>query len=213
MSVRVRASVWASAGLAACLTLFLSSNASAMSTYVDVQPVFEYMSGGDVVQGTFDIMDPGNDCVFVLCDRGGFDPSGSERITSAWIGFLFYSTDYATEEAWILLGPDPSDPLQTDGFDQQIYVLHLESMNANVEVVAALNATGQLDWTVYAPNGNLAPTSGYHYDCCQDDENDFILKYAKLKAHGEPIPEPTAALLYAAGFGVIGMVVRRRPRA
>lgn len=190
-------------GLGLLLGLSLAGSESAASMYVDVDPVFMSLSGDNpVASGTFDIVNPGNDCFLLLCDQGGFDPA-SEQVIAASVGFLFFDLDWAEEEAVILLG-DISDPLQMDGFEKQIFILHLEWLNANVEVLTQLNGNGQLDWTVYAPTSPV-PATGYH----QDDGNDFYLKVAKLKVVSA-IPEPSGVALFGLGSLLVGRAIRRR---
>jgi len=189
-------------GLSLLLGLTLAGTGSAASLYIDVDPVFQQLSAGESASGSFDIVNPGNDCFLLLCDQGGFTP-GSEQVIGARMSFVFFDLDWGQEEAVILLG-DISNPLQTDGFQQHIFIIHFESFDANVQVLTQLNANGQLDWTVYAPT-SPAPATGYH----DDSENDVYLKVAKLKAVSA-IPEPSGVALFGLGSLLVGHAIRRR---
>ncbi len=201
------------AGVTLLLGFAAGNQASAYTsyTYVDVDPVNEYLSAGESVSGTFDIVNPGSYCFFWICDAGGFDPA-TQTATSARLGFLFFDLDYAPEEASILLGPDVLMPLQEEGFAGSVFFVHLEKFNANLQVLAELSDTGQLDWTVIAPSNGYHQHHWGHWGFGHRYGNDFFLKGAVLTVEAA-IPEPSAALLFAVGFGVVGTATRRRRAA
>jgi hypothetical protein len=60
----------ASAALA--FVLAVPGTASALPDFWDIQPIFEYVGPGETIDGTFNIVNPGTDCILLfICDSGG----------------------------------------------------------------------------------------------------------------------------------------------
>ena len=194
--MRVRSQVLV--GVALLLGFSLGNPASAASTYefVDIDPVFQWATQGSPVSGTLDITTDDGDCFLAYCDTGGFDV-GTDSVNDATLTFLLFDIQCGDDDiATIYLG-DSSDPFQqavVDGSDRFLFVLYLENIEAQVEVRAQINATGTIGWQVAAADGNRA----------------LLVKAAALQAGSEnAIPEPSAALLFCLGFGVVGTATRK----
>ena len=194
--MRVRNQVFI--GVALLLGFSLGNPASAASTYqyVDVDPIFLAATTGNPVSGTLDITTNDGDCFLGYCDTGGFDV-GTDSVDDAMLSFLLFDIECGIDDiATISLG-NSSSPFQqatTDGSDRFFFVLYLENIQAQVEVLAQINATGTIDWQVAAANGNRG----------------LLVKAAALQAGSEnAIPEPSAALLFCLGFGVVGTATRK----
>lgn len=196
--------------LAGVATLFGVALASSASAYVDVDPVFQPLTSS--LSGTFDIQDPGNDCFLLICDAGGFDPA-TDDVVSAHVDFIFFDIEYGSDEiATIELGDGLQGPTSVDGSDRFFFVFYLEHLEANADVLLQLSDHGTLDWTITLANtadAQIAGGTGDHDGSCGDYDKTPFLKAGILKASGSPIPEPTAALMFCLGFGVVGTATRK----
>lgn len=183
--------------------------------YVDIDSVWEFVSEGDSVSGTFDITVDnleGDDFSAILGGNGqnvadvvGFDPL-SENVLDARVSFLFFDLDMTADAAVIDLG---EDVLQQVVAGPQLFLLTLETIDVNVAVLASLNATGVLDWTITADPDAVA------------GENDFTVALARLEAitgdkipdgggPPSPMPEPGSSVLLAVGTLLVARGIRRR---
>jgi hypothetical protein len=192
-------------GLAAALTLALSLSGSdaraALYLDIDSESLSQQVGAGQSVSGTFDIVSPGNDCILIVCDRGGFDPS-SEQIGWAEVVFTFQGLGDISYTI------DLGSGLQTltDPADLSVFGIHVELGALDDAALDDLDADGQLVWSV---SNDVASAVGCWRGC-----GSFKLEFAKLVALSErPIPEPSAAALFGAGFLLVGRAVRGRPRA
>jgi hypothetical protein len=193
-------------GLALLLGLSLGNPASAgpFWDYVDVVvPTQHVATGDDPLEGTFNIMTPGTDCYLWACDAGGFDPI-TQDVGEAAIAFVFFDSDATQfDVALIDLG---EDLFVVDGSDQifngYFFDVYLELIQDEVGVLLQLSEDGWIDWTIQPAAGNPG----------------IWLEVASLGANaasgGQPpagaTPEPTAALLFCVGFGVVGAATRKR---
>ncbi|MDH3213859.1 MAG: PEP-CTERM sorting domain-containing protein [Myxococcales bacterium] len=194
----------------------VANSASAYSyDYIDVDPVFEWVTADHSLSGTFDIMNPGSDCLLLICDSGGFDPL-VQNVGAARIDFIFFDFGSGNEEiASITLGGELQEAI-VNGDDRFLFVFYLEHFDANARVLAHLSDYGTLDWKVETPGADSFVTGSYteHGDGkCDGHDHPPLLKYGILKASAAPIPEPTAAVLFCLGFGVVGAATRKRRMA
>ncbi|MBW1689059.1 MAG: PEP-CTERM sorting domain-containing protein [Deltaproteobacteria bacterium] len=151
---------------------------------------------GSPVSGTLDITTDDGDCFLWYCDTGGFDP-GTDTVNDATLTFLLFDIECGIDDiATINLGSsaDPFQQATTDGSDRFFFFFYLENIQAQVDVLAQINASGTIDWQVAAADGNRS----------------LLVKAAALRAGSEnAIPEPSAALLFCLGFGVVGTATRK----
>jgi len=200
-----RSSVLSVLGLLALAGL-LAGDAHA---YRDVQIIGETLLPGESVEGVFDIVNPGSECVlFVVCDEGGFQV-GEETLVLARAYFVF--ADLGMVEASIMLGPD-GGPNQSADVDRFVFLLGLETLELSTEMRGDLNEDGQLAWRLTNMTGiepGLVSTATFSGDPrdCPDGSGGYHLSVAKLEA---AVPEPSAALLFCLGFGVVGTATRAR---
>lgn len=202
--------------LGVLVALALAGEASAYpADYVDIDPVFESLSDGQSVSGNFDITlanSEGDDFskFFVgaenVADVVGFDPA-TQEVVGAQVSFLFLDAfDQAPEVAVIDLGVDA---LQQVTVSPQVFLLHLTTFEADVSVLAALNASGELDWTITADSSAAGGAPG---------TSDFIVAMARLEAIVDhkvadsvpAVPEPSSTVLLAVGSLVVAGAHRRR---
>ncbi len=191
------------AGVALLLSFSVGKPASAASTYdyIDIDPIFEVVTADAAYSGTFDITVDDGDCFLWHCDKAGFVP-GTDTVEYAKVGFLIFDATREQHDVAIIDLGDPADPFQqaiVDESDRFLFALYLEQIEVNVDVLGQLNADGTLDWKVSVADGNAA----------------LLLKSAVLLANGPggqvgQVPEPTAALLFCLGFGVVGTAARKR---
>jgi hypothetical protein len=178
--------------------------AASMHDYIDVDPIFKLATPDNPVTGTFDITTNDGDCYLWHCDSGVFDPD-TGHVSQATIGFLLFDIEFGNHDVAVVNLGDASDPFQqntVDGSDRFFIALFLEKIQAEVDVLAQINATGTIDWQVATAAGN----------------NSLLVKAGVLMADeagvviaGEnAIPEPSAALLFCLGFGVVGTATRTR---
>jgi hypothetical protein len=198
-------------GLAAALTLasLLSTNDAGAALYLDIdsESLSREVAAGQTVSGTFDIVSPGSDCILIVCDQGGFVPS-SEELSWAALVFTFYEFGDISYSIDLGTGAQTlTDPATFSLFGIRVEIGALEDAGLD-----DLETDGQLAWSVTNDAPSLLSSSACFRDCNGGDA--FELKFAKLIAGTErPVPEPSAAALFAAGFLLVGRAVRRRPRA
>lgn len=196
--------------LAALLAAPLASATAASFVDIDDESFFRVLDPGETVSGTFDIVNPGDDCLFVLCDHGGFDPA-TQQLDQAVVAFTFL--DYGDLELEIDLGQGSQVLAQaTDS-----WFLHIEFEWLNADALGDLGDDGQLAWSVTNTETSVQTASASCYssycgDGSEHGDDGFVLKFAKLGAVTAPVPEPGSALLFAAGFGVVGGTIRRYRR-
>lgn len=205
------------------LLALVASQASAYpADYVDIDPVFEWLNDGDTVSGNFDITTnntEGDDYSNIfgvggnVADVVGFDP-GSEQVIGARVSFLFLDAlDSAPEVAVIELG---EGALQQVTVSPQVFFLHLTTFEANLAVVASLNETGMLDWSITADSSAAASPE----DSWGSSASDFKVALSRLEAivgdrSGESasvVPEPGSSVLMAMGALVVLRAGRKRSR-
>jgi hypothetical protein len=193
-------------GAALLLGFSLGNPASAASVhdYIDVDPVFQLATPDNPVTGTLDITTNDGDCYLGYCDTGVFDPD-TGHVSQATIGFLLFDVELGNDDVAIINLGDGSDPFQqdtVDGSDRFFLVLYLEKIQAEVDVMAQINATGTIDWQVATAAGN---------DSVLVKAGVLMADEAGVVIAGEnAIPEPSAALLFCLGFGVVGTATRTR---
>jgi hypothetical protein len=143
-----------------------------------------------------------------LADVVGFDPL-TEQLSAARVSFLFYDLDFNAEGIDIdLTGLVGSENQSTV---TQVFIVKLLTIDVNVEVLASLNADGQLDWTITASPAVQG--------------NDFYVALSRLEAildigstsggpgpGGSPVPEPGSTALLAVGTLVVARAGRSRRR-
>jgi hypothetical protein len=199
-------------GVVLPLAFSLGNPASAAPTYdyVDIDPIYDWATQDTPLTGTFDITTGGieTDCFLWLCDAGGFDPD-TQNVDSAVISFLFYDNDFDEYDVAIIdlgvdpLGTDPLNPLQDSiTVEGHRFFLYLENIQAEMDVLVQLSNTGSIDWQVATAEGN---------------DSLFVVASSLLASQGSAsegsvahTPEPSAALLFCLGFGVVGTATRRR---
>jgi hypothetical protein len=178
-------------GLALLLSLSLGNPASAASMYdyVDIDRIQEFITADVPLTGTFDITIDDGDCYLWDCDTGGFDPDTMD-INNATIAFLLLDTQLGQ---WDIAVIDLGD-------SQEATVdVYLETIDANLHVFWQMSTNGTLHWELAAPEGN----NGLFLDAGS------LLANASAGSTVAHAPEPTAALLFCLGFGVIGTVTRK----
>jgi len=191
------------------VSLFGVALASSASAYVDVDPIFQPLTGS--LSGTFDIQNPGSDCFLLVCDSGGFNPD-TQDVDAARIDFIFFDLGLGSDQiASIVLGDGLQGPTSVDGSDRFLFVFYLEQIDANADVLLQLSDEGTLDWTINVPGAGAIQAAGgtshHSWNTCSQPP---FLKVGILNTSESPIPEPNAALLFCLGFGVVGTATRRR---
>jgi hypothetical protein len=203
--------------LSALLALVATEASAYPADYVDIDAVFEWLGDGESVSGNFDITannTEGDDFSILfgsganVADTVGFDPA-SETVVGARVSFLFVDYyDSAPEVAVIDLG---ADALQEVVLSPQVYFLHLSSFEVDLAVIASLNETGALDWSITADSSALPSASG---------GSDFKVALARLEAivdgktpdAGPTTPEPASSALMAVGALLVARAGRKRSR-
>jgi hypothetical protein len=186
-------------GVALLLSFALGNPASAVTTYdyVDIDPIFEIVTADNPVSGTFDITTNGGACSGWLCGTGGFVP-GTDSAASALVSFLIFDPERGDHDVAIIdLGDPFLQEVPVDENDRFFFVLYLENIEvSDGGVLDQINESGTLNWRVRVAEGN----------------DSLLLAGAALAVEGSVAhaPEPTAALLFCLGFGVVGAATRRR---
>jgi hypothetical protein len=206
--------------LVPALLALIATQASAYpADYVDIDPVFAWLDDGETVSGNFDITANNTeaDDFSILFGSGtntadvvGFDPD-AEQVIGARVSFLFLDCyDLAPEVAVIDLG---ENDLEQVVVSPQVYFLHLTAFEVGLSVVASLNETGTLDWSITADSSALPSADGY-------GGSDFKVAMARLEAivdgksgdAGPVTPEPGSSALMAVGALLVARAGRKRVR-
>jgi hypothetical protein len=185
--------------------------------YRDIDWVWQEVTPGSSASGTLDLVNVEGDCILGICDKGGFVPGTAE---AGRMSFLIMGADRSeTAVAIDLSGPDEFGVVQDliQDFDSyNIWHFEIQTAELNASVLYSLNQEGWLNWEISALQTALAG-SGFgghtHYPGCGHDSSGFFVKIATLEAAEGVIPEPSAAILFALGAGVVGTGVRRRRTA
>jgi hypothetical protein len=181
---------------------FLAGDAHA---YRDIQIIdqdLQDLQPGDSIGGVFDIVNPGSDCgLFAICDEGGYQVG--EELRHVRANFLF--ADIGPVEASIVLGPD-GGPNQGTDFDQVVILLGLATLELNPVMLDDLTMDGQIAWRLTNVAGLMPSLASTAADCTDPFPN-YQLKAVSLETS---VPEPSAALLFCLGFGVVGTATRAR---
>jgi len=193
------------------VTVLFSGSASAYTAdYVDIDSVGVWLEAGDSVSGNFNIIlgegddFSGDGSPENLADVDGFDPL-TEEIFAARVSFLFFDLDSNPEQIQI----DLTGLMGTEDITTQVFFVQLLTLDVDVEVLASLNANGELDWSITA-DPSLAG-------------NDFFVALARLEAvaatgstgegtGGSPMPEPGSTALLAVGTLLVARAGRSRRR-
>ena len=202
-------------GFFIALTLLLSfslgnpASAAPMWDYVDiVVPSGQWATAADPVVGTFDITVNEGDCYMFWCDIGEFDPDTQDVNDAQMVFLLLDNASDQSDVAIIDLGDLFDEDITVNGDDQIFggffFDVYLENIEGNVNVFAQLSDTGTIGWKVAPTDGNrsvVVAAAALGANAVSAGSHDVVAS----------VPEPGAALLFCAGFGVVG-VATRKPR-
>jgi hypothetical protein len=201
-------------GVTLLLGLSLGNRASAVSDwdYVDiVLPSDQWATDGSPVEGVFDITNAEGDCLAGSCDVGGFDPA-TQELDDAAMTFLFIDAESGQSASAIIdLSEFLDDTLPGDGeisaigssswfYDGLSFDFHLDGLQGTWNLFAQLSPMGTVDWQIRSLDGN------HHWYL---GGGSFGAKWKWRWGCGPSIPEPSAALLFCVGFGVVGTATRK----